>query len=148
MSPLARAWYRLTAQLSRRLPTTPDEYARFKGVLVGAYGVPDEPKSWITVAGHIRSLKSHLIRCPWGHIANAAKRLGINELATADHKKAVATLNDRLKTAMTEEIERMRAAGEDTREAETYLRRFNGEQDPQEQPQGDAVAVSAPAAQA
>lgn len=147
IGPIPRAFYLLTAYLPRRLPTNPDEYERFKLVLVGAFGVVDEPKTWITVAGHVRSVDAKRIRCPWGHIANAAKRLTVNELATADHKAAVRALHERLKGAVGAEIDRARAAGEDTKDAEAYLRGLNGQQDPQEQPQGDADAVPAPNAQ-
>lgn len=85
---IGKLFYLLTAYLPRRLPTTPEQYERFKNVLIGCYGVPDTDISWITVAGQITSTPATQIRKSWGSIANAAKRVRINTLANAQSLEA------------------------------------------------------------
>lgn len=76
-----RAYYLATAHLPRRLPSTMEDYMRIKHVFLEYYKVPDSPISWATVAGQVSSTPAHKIRKPWAHMANAAKRMSINNLS-------------------------------------------------------------------
>ncbi len=94
-----KLYYWLTAYVPRRLPTTEAQYDRFKNVLVDCYGVPNEPQVWALVSGQIASTPAHKLRKSWGHIANAAKRLGINGLAQRHGAIARAVLTEKVEAA-------------------------------------------------
>lgn len=78
---LIKAYYVLTAYVPRKLPRTEEEFMFLRSILIGCYDVKDEAPTWMTVAGQITSTPGHKLRKPWGHIANSAKRLGVNKLA-------------------------------------------------------------------
>lgn len=109
MNPILKLFYHLTCYVPRRLPTTEDEYSRFKTVLVDAYGVPNEPNIWTMVAGQVTSTDPHRLRKPWGKIANACKRLAINELAMKHKYAALQELQARLEGAIKRESDRIQA---------------------------------------
>lgn len=109
MNGFRRVYYRLTAYVPRRLPHTNAEYERFLAVLKDAYGVPDEPTAWATVGGQIKSTEARRLRKPWGHIANAAKRLQINATAHNLQIMAQAQLDAKLKEAVEREVDQLKA---------------------------------------
>jgi len=96
MNFLLKTYFKLTAYLPRKLPTTPEEYARFKHMLLKYYDVADEPKTWATVAGQVTSTPHYSIRKSFGVIANTVKRLEINALAQQDRVLAFEAINARL----------------------------------------------------
>ena len=102
MNALNKLYYLLTTYIPRKLPTTPLEYARFKDILVDAYGVQNDPIAWITVAGQVTSTQTNKLRKSYGAIANAAKRLEINKLASEHRSEEYAALNKRLEEGMKE----------------------------------------------
>ncbi len=104
---LGRLWYHLTAYVPRLLPATQDEYERVKAVLVHAYDVPDEPQIWVLVAGQIVSHDPYKRRKAWGHIANAAKKLRVMNLAMGHKHAALEELNAKLKDAIERESARL-----------------------------------------
>lgn len=108
MNPIRKLYYHLTAYFPRRLPATPEAYLSFKSILIEAYHTPDEPQIWTLVAGHICSTDPARLRKPWGHIANAAKRLAINNLAMGHKHAALQELNQKLAGAIERECERMK----------------------------------------
>lgn len=112
MNGLVRAYYILTAYLPRRLPETNAQYERFLDVLKHAYDVRDEPMAWATVGGQIKSTEARRIRKPWGHIANAAKRLHINAVAHNLQIMAQNQLDAKLKEAAEREVERLKLEAE------------------------------------
>lgn len=99
MNPILWLWYYLTAYIPRRLPRNPDEYDRMKHALVDYFGLPNEPQVWALVAGQVTSRQAHKLRMPWGLIANAAKRIEINNVAQEDRKRALAENYKRLEAA-------------------------------------------------
>lgn len=108
---LTKLYYRLTAYVPRKIPSTPDEYQTLVHVLINAYGVPDDPKSWATVAGHLTSVPATKLRYPWGSLANAAKRLQTNALAQHQRMAATAVLREQqeaqIKAAIQAETDRV-----------------------------------------
>ena len=99
MNSISKLWYHLTAYLPRRLPDTPQKYERMKRVLIHAFGLPDDAPVWALVSGQISSQHPHKLRMAWGNIANAAKRIGINNLAQDQRKAAMNELQARLSEA-------------------------------------------------
>lgn len=136
---LKKLFYRLTAYVPRKLPTTELEYAQFKDVLIGYYDVPDNPKSWMTVAGHICSTTPERLRKPWGNIANCAKRLDVNLLAMNHKMKATDDLNEQLKQKFEEESRRIEQEELDKPELELNEKPFQPEADAGEKPQASTT---------
>ncbi len=99
--------HRLTPWLPRKLPSTQAEYDDMKRILLEAYNVPDEPQVWALVAGHITSTPAHVMRKPWGHIANACKRLAINKLAQDNKVAAINELKAKLEELTLKESARI-----------------------------------------
>lgn len=78
---IQKVWYQLTARMPRHLPQTFDQWAKLKAILHIHYGVPDEPLSWAAIAGQITSLEATCMRKSYQSLANAAKRLKVNQVA-------------------------------------------------------------------
>ena len=111
-------WYQLTAYLPRLLPTTPEQYERLKHVLIHAYGVPDEPPVWILVSGQISSVPAQKIRLAWGLIANAAKRMQINQFMRECSKPARRAIEEKLMAEMLAQSELLAKEQNDQKNAE------------------------------
>jgi hypothetical protein len=96
---------------------------------VNAYGIPDEPQIWVLVAGQISSHDRFKLRMPWGHIANAAKNMGVINLAQGHKKAALEQLNQNLADAIGREIQRQKEEGNGS-----------AQEDNSELPQTDAMS--------
>lgn len=96
------AWYRLTAYVPRRLPTSHQELDNFRTIAQEYYGLECTSDQWITVCGQITSTPASSLRKSYGSIINAAKRLNINRVA--HEQKLVAA--DRLKAKLEELVEK------------------------------------------
>lgn len=77
-----------------------------KKVLVEVYGVPNESPEMIMVMGQIVSLPASKIRKSWGELANAAKRLAINNIAMGYKNQEMQALNNKLQAAVEAHLER------------------------------------------
>lgn len=88
------------------LPRSPDEFDQLKYILTEAYGVNDEPKSWVTVASHVSSHRSFSLRLGYGYLANSAKRLDMNEVAQAVKTEQFQIFKEKLEAA----VERVKAS--------------------------------------
>jgi len=104
-----KLYYLLTAYIPRKLPTTPLEYAQLKDILVDYYGVPNDAAAWITVAGQITSTQANKLRKSYGAIANAAKRLEINKLASEQKAVEMARFQDKLEKELKAYVEAEKA---------------------------------------
>ena len=123
---IKKLYYKLTYFLPRPIPKTEYDYEKFKDILIQYFGVKNDPKSWMTVAGQITSTPSEKMYKSWGKIANCAKRLDINKLAH-DHKtQAIKDLNELLKKAFEAEQERLKKE-EDEKENKEGISQDHGQ---------------------
>lgn len=126
MNFITKLYYTLTAYVPRKLPTNQSEYEHFQNVLVVVYGVPDEPQVWTLVPGFICSTPATSIRASWGGIANAAKRLRINNMAQGYRKAALEALNAKLLAAIEKQNELMKSEASNDKETSQVQQTENG----------------------
>ncbi len=99
MNKLVKLYYQLTAYVPRSLPKNAEEFEKFRNVIINAYGVADDSKSWATICGHIASVPSYTLRKSYGKLANSAKRLIVNEIAHTFKAQAMNALKKQLEDA-------------------------------------------------
>lgn len=121
LRPFGILYYLLTAYIPRKLPATQEEYDALKSILVDCYGVPNEPTTWIVVSGQINSTPAHKLRKSYGNIVNTVKRLEINMLAQRDKNNQLMALNEKLKSAVERESERMKNENEKEAQSEPEI---------------------------
>lgn len=121
MNFFTKAYYKATGFVPRTFPQTPESYKKFKAILKDAYGVPDEPRAWMTVAGHVCSTPAAQMKRPWAEIANAAKRMNVNEIAQMDKNEYLTAFRNELAEAMKAEAEATDGIEAQEIVAETYV---------------------------
>ena len=126
MTKLESLWYNLTAKFPRKLPTTELEYCRLKDILLQAFNLPDEPATWITVAGVVTSTPSLTVRRPLSHIVSHVRRLSMNKIAHDDKVRSMKELDKKLLAAIDKESAKL--AAEDAAKALTPV--LEGELEP------------------
>ncbi len=122
----SKLYYLLTAYVPRKLPSDEWEYDDLKGILIKYFGLKqDDPKTWLTVAGHIQSTPTYKMTCSYGLLANVAKRLTVNKLAQEHKILETARLNALLQAKMEEEAKRMQEEADEAGEAPLTTEQVN-----------------------
>lgn len=96
---LLQAYFFLTSSYPRLLPRNETEFDNLKRVLHKYYSLEDDPTTWITVSGQITGVPPTSVRKSYGSLANAARRLRINQVAHQKKLVEIEKIELRLKEA-------------------------------------------------
>ncbi len=89
-------YYLLTAYLPRRLPSTKEELARLREVLVNHYGLEDRSDIWLTIFGNLSSRPATSLWFYYGQLNAVGRRMDINKLVHQEKLIEIKKLEDRL----------------------------------------------------
>lgn len=76
------------------------------------YHVPDKSESWAVIASQVQGVPTSRLRKDFGSMANAVKRMEVNQVAQDDKVKCFSVINLKLKEAAEREIDKSRNASQ------------------------------------
>lgn len=104
MRSLHKLYYKLTANVPRKLPETEGDIKKIKEIFTQAFGLEDSPQVWYTVFANMASIKSTSVRVPYASLVNIAKRLTINKILQdqkiIEHDTHMLTLKEQAEAAL------------------------------------------------
>lgn len=115
---IRKLWYALTGLIPRRIPETEADWEWLLGVLHEVFGIPQEPRYLITIAGHLTGRAPFSVHFKLTHLVNQCRRLATNDLAGKYRALALKSLQDQLAGAMKKvEAVQDEQAGQEQQEA-------------------------------